>query len=707
MIEPSSIDQHLVWGWNNNGQLGTYGDEAISTPTALNRHKTFVTKSVSIGLSHSLSLSNKSKLYSAGKGQHGRLGRGTDGAVLKHFDSITLTSLPNPQIKIIKISCGGYHSAFISEKRDLYTFGRGDSGQLGHGQFSDQFTARKVDKIQFCDLVACGADHTVVSTNDGSVYVMGSNKHCQLGMELLEEKISLPTLNRQVNPPPEFMEFRYSNINAIACGQYYTVVIKNGLMYSWGLNNEGQCGFPKKQFDLIKTPRQIIVYPDQNSSKKNDFIFVQVSCGIEHTLALTNDGMVFGFGSSKYGQISQGMSNILDIDTSTPIRIGESLYNEFVTQISCGSYHCLALSENGNIYSWGLNDFGQCGNGSSSGSNLTIPYRIRLPAGSLSDNPISMIAAGGRSSMAIRHSPSVITIRKSNYSVDIMAIFTKANNNIETYSDCQVSFKDSKSSELKLIKSHRIILSRSSVFNSYGALEYDPCVISIESLDLSRFFNDNQREIYPLLLSMYNDNIYDTTNTISNHLFNYVNSERFSDVRIRVEFEGEIKIFNAHKCILVTRSQKFKTLFESQFSEAVNSELVIDSISPTVYYNFLHYLYTDRLNINDDNVIELYVLSHQELQERMKDLVESYLYSSIDDENVCSIYQVCCGLNVDAPSPLEDQCVYYIAKNLKTVQQTDAFNSLSPELKQRLSLHSSNSQKSNTSSERSKNCNIQ
>ena len=52
---------------------------------------------------------------------------------------LTPTALPMPdETRIVEISCGYYHSALVSEKGDLFTFGDGDGGKLGHGKQSGQ-----------------------------------------------------------------------------------------------------------------------------------------------------------------------------------------------------------------------------------------------------------------------------------------------------------------------------------------------------------------------------------------------------------------------------------------------------------------------------------------------------------------------------------------------------------------------------------------
>jgi alpha-tubulin suppressor-like RCC1 family protein len=71
------------------------------------------------------------------------------------------------------------------------------------------------------------------------------------------------------------------------------------------------------------------------------FIRARISAGDYHSLALTEDGKVFGWGSNNYGQ--------LNIPNNLPR----------IVDIACGNYHSLALSEDGKVFAWGNNKFGQ------------------------------------------------------------------------------------------------------------------------------------------------------------------------------------------------------------------------------------------------------------------------------------------------------------------------------------------------------------
>ncbi len=83
---------------------------------------------------------------------------------------------------------------------------------------------------------------------------------------------------------------------------------------------------------------------------------IDVRCGNEHTLVLTNNNEVFGWGRNKFGQVGNGSFD----DVLVPIQVNKFL-DEKVKGISCGSHHSMMLTESGHVYSWGYDFHGQLG----------------------------------------------------------------------------------------------------------------------------------------------------------------------------------------------------------------------------------------------------------------------------------------------------------------------------------------------------------
>ncbi|KAM7459356.1 hypothetical protein LguiA_036350 [Lonicera macranthoides] len=138
---------------------------------------------------------------------------------------------------------------------------------------------------------------------------------------------------------------------------------------------------------------------------------VSIAAGEAHTLALTGDGRVYSWGRGTFGRLGTGSEG----DELVPVRVkfdfkGQDKLN--IVGISAGAYHSLALADNGSIWSWGYNTYGQLGfNGDNSLEPLLLEGFLELdPPGSpvdvskMKNNKslkVSSIKAGGMMSLAI------------------------------------------------------------------------------------------------------------------------------------------------------------------------------------------------------------------------------------------------------------------------------------------------------------------
>jgi hypothetical protein len=103
--------------------------------------------------------------------------------------------------------------------------------------------------------------------------------------------------------------------------------------------------------------------PILNQYLNNEFV-TDISCGRFHSLVLTNCGEVYAWGHNYWGQIGNGCND----NQLKPIKV-KGFNNERVVMISCGEFYSMALTECGHVYSWGWNEFGQLGIGNTVDSN--------------------------------------------------------------------------------------------------------------------------------------------------------------------------------------------------------------------------------------------------------------------------------------------------------------------------------------------------
>jgi alpha-tubulin suppressor-like RCC1 family protein len=130
---------------------------------------------------------------------------------------------------------------------------------------------------------------------------------------------------------------------------------------------------------------------------------VQTACGAEFSLALTEDGKIYSWGSPQYGQLGTGSTfeyigsnNRSIFPPQKPKMIN---FAPKVKQISAGVNHCHCIDEDGRLYAWGFSGFGRLG------LNQTPPIDTLTPAEITGfverKNPVKHVVAGPSNGMVI------------------------------------------------------------------------------------------------------------------------------------------------------------------------------------------------------------------------------------------------------------------------------------------------------------------
>jgi len=144
---------------------------------------------------------------------------------------------------------------------------------------------------------------------------------------------------------------------SVAAGYEHVVAVTDeGRVYTWGNNNVGQLGLGNK----IKSSKNPQVIKAASIRSKH---ITQAEAGAHHTVLLSDQGEVFVFGTSSFGQLgiaedSEEFSEDTPTSIYTPVK---NLHLQNITKISCGGDHTFAIGLNGVIYAWGWNEYGQLG----------------------------------------------------------------------------------------------------------------------------------------------------------------------------------------------------------------------------------------------------------------------------------------------------------------------------------------------------------
>ena len=331
----------------------------------------------------------------------------------KHSASTALAEPPKKRQKTAPASI----NATPTQKLDIYVFGAGEFGELGlgatpidgngptnvrvprHNKLLDAFNVTQL---------AVGGMHCVALTKQGQILTWGVNDHGALGRDTIWEA---PTrdideesgsddddesdLNPKESTPTSIPESdlgggEYTFVQVAATNSASFALTSTGLVFGWGTfsGNDGAIGFlPEKAMQAAKTRN------DELKLQRNPVLIPHLSqitslaTGCNHILALSLQGRVYAWGAGSQSQ--------LGLRTRTTRYSALSPHLLTVTgikQIACGAYQSFAIAEDGLVYTWGLNNFGQTGIDQDAGENDACiaqpivveslrPYKIRMIEG--------------------------------------------------------------------------------------------------------------------------------------------------------------------------------------------------------------------------------------------------------------------------------------------------------------------------------------
>ena len=301
-------------------------------------------------------------VYVFGSGDCGQLGMGED------LD-MQLTPLKHPKLAklgITKISAGGMHTLALSEGGHIYSWGCNDEKALGHA--AEEFDVGCVDtKIQektlFMD-IASGDSISAGISRQGTLFAWGTFRDSKgvMGYDAKTEIREIPS----VVEPLSHLTFK----RIFSGSNHLLAITTDNVAYAWGCGEQGQLGRKVlERHKMLSLRPRIIFPPTRKTSDGSPCVFVKFSCGSYHTLGLTNDGTLYSWGLNNYGQLGLGDNE----DRVAPELIPtEAFDNLKIVDLASGEHHSIVLAENGRVFTFGRGDSYQLGTGNTSASNIPV-----------------------------------------------------------------------------------------------------------------------------------------------------------------------------------------------------------------------------------------------------------------------------------------------------------------------------------------------
>lgn len=164
--------------------------------------------------------------------------------------------------------------------------------------------------------------------------------------------------------------------DTIAASGSHTGALRDGELYGWGRNNYGQTGL-----GLTTNLSDAMGHPDtpmlMNSAPDN---LLSINFNQNHSLAIANNGQVYSWGEDKYGQLGRGDTGRNDCSNVADCRLDISTIAgiENAVMVAPGYKHNLVLTEDGSVWAFGANEQGQLGNDMT--ANSSVPVKVDFSA---------------------------------------------------------------------------------------------------------------------------------------------------------------------------------------------------------------------------------------------------------------------------------------------------------------------------------------
>ena len=233
-----------TWGSNSSGQLGdgttTSRHLAAQVKTA---SSTFLTGVIAIaaGDNFCAALKSDGTVWAWGDNGSGQIGIGST-HTQKYAVQVMLSG-GAALSGITDFACGSSHVIALKTDGAVWSWGNNTNGQLGNGTTTQarnpvQVKINSTNFFTNATVVAAGASHSVILKTDGSVYACGLNSSGQLSINSTTQQLYPTQAVSSAGPV-------LSSIVDLACGANHTLVTKNdGTVSGSGLNSSGQAGYP-------------------------------------------------------------------------------------------------------------------------------------------------------------------------------------------------------------------------------------------------------------------------------------------------------------------------------------------------------------------------------------------------------------------------------------------------------------------------------
>jgi alpha-tubulin suppressor-like RCC1 family protein len=381
-----------TWGIGSWGHMDSSGNTHSMVPKAVNTSggmagKTIVAITASpngTSPNTSLALTSDGKVFSFGDGD---AGNNYSPPPVAMSDSGLLAGKT-----VVAIASGSSHSLALTSDGQVFAWGNNYCGQLGNNSLTDSSVPVPVNTSgvlagKTVVAISAGDRFSLALTSDGLVFAWGLQTEGQGGSGVS----STPSIG-----PHALTTLAAKTVIAISAGERHCLALtSDGKVYAWGWNLSGQLG----NNSTTNSGYPVAVVSNGALTGKT---VVAIAAGVGHSLALTSDGKVFAWGSNTYGQLGNGNTTNSSVPLWIPVSVTKGGTLKTLSSIAVGDEHSLALSSEGEVFSWGRNYYGQLGNISATDFASYSANPVYVSAmGLLAGTTATVIVASGEQSVVL------------------------------------------------------------------------------------------------------------------------------------------------------------------------------------------------------------------------------------------------------------------------------------------------------------------
>ncbi|XP_033122621.1 RCC1 and BTB domain-containing protein 1-like isoform X2 [Anneissia japonica] len=494
--------------------------------------------------------------------------------------------------------------------------------------------------IKFACVFGSSGNEAIFVTKEDDVYSLGNNHNSCLGQGDVQSSLHPRKIECLCKKGVVDMAF--------GSGPHVVAVTGDGQIYSWGHNGYCQLGNGCTNSGL--SPKLI-----SNTGNLGSCKVTQIACGSHHTLALTEMGEMYAWGYNNCGQVGTGAT----ANINTPRKVASVLAGKKVVSIACGQTFSLALTQHGEIYGWGYNGNGQLG----LGNNVNQPSPCRVS--SIQNTVVSQIVCGYAHALALSDTGVLFAWGANSYGQ--LGIGNKANLATATPIASDIGrFIEVAATHYNHVST---AMGENGTVYMWGQCRGQSITLPMETRftsvdDVFACFASPAATWRPVTFENFLGR-----RALEKSLLKAFDDPETSDLKFLVEG----KHIHVHKAILKIRCEHFRTMFQSHWGESGKDVIEISQFSYPVYHAFLHYLYTDKVELSPENAIGLLDLANSYCEMHLKRMCERIIKQGICVENAAML--MAAAIKYEAVE-LEDFCFKFSMNHLTAVVQTEAFQKL-------------------------------